>query len=100
MLFHRHHYCGRLQCPTVTDIVDSSVSIRLPCFGLLAAAQRIHQVEGRNMSFSTKKNIFLSTDFVWFVLTAQKELGALLRICFTPIHVFLIFYDKHNFGFF
>ena len=33
-------------------------------------------------------------DFVWFVLTAQKELEALLGICFTPTYVFLIFLQK------
>ena len=36
-------------------------------------------------------------DFVWFVLTAQKELEALLWICFTPIHVFSVFYRKNIF---
>ena len=55
MLFHRHHYCGRLQCPTVTDIVDSSVSIRLPCFGLLAAATVVQDEFGFSQSRNLRK---------------------------------------------
>ena len=42
-----------------------------------------------------KKGFFCTTDFVWFVLTAQKELEALLWICFTPVYEFLIFLRKN-----
>ena len=41
-----------------------------------------------------KKRFFCTTDFVWFVLTAQKELEAPLWICFTPAYEFLIVKKK------
>ena len=40
------------------------------------------------------KGRFFVPDFVWFVLTAQEELEALLWICFTPDYMLLIFFEK------
>ena len=56
--------------------------------------QRIHQVEGPESTFKIKKGNFCTTNFVWFVLTTQKELEALLWICFTPRYIFLKFRIK------
>ena len=71
------------ECTVATSDADPMLS---EC-----TVQRIHQVGGRYLSISTKKTFFCTTDFMWFVLTAQKELEALLWICFTPAYDFLMF---------
>ena len=57
----------------------------------MVTVQWIREAEGTRMEISGKERDIFIQDFVWFVLTAQEELEALLWICFTPICVFLIF---------
>ena len=46
------------------------------------------------------KGRFFVLDFVWFVLTAQEELEALLWVCLTPIYVFFIYFFESIFSWF